>query len=128
MSMIEQYLFALRMAKEAGKALGEKLAELLRPVVDLTFALGWEKGNPSVISFFARDRGVFQDKGSILLESVITEVFPELVFHIDSPFGIFLDDDEAQKAKEILEAWKVRENKKMEEAIKWAKDEIKEVE
>ena len=61
------------------------------------------------------------------METVIEEVFPELKLHVDTPFGVYLRGDEIQRAKRILEEWKAKENRKKEDAIKWAKKQIEEM-
>jgi hypothetical protein len=129
MRLIEDYLFSIKMIESVGHALGEKLVELLRPVIeDLTFHLGWEEEGIDTICFFSEShKEGYLKKGDKFLETVIEEVFPELKLHLDTPFGIYLKGDEIQKVKRILEEWKVQEIKEKNEAIKWAKKEIEEV-
>jgi len=126
MRLIEDYLFSIQMVETTGRALGEKLVELLKPLVeDLSFTLGWDESGTDVICFFSRthQRGSLKN-GDEFLETVIEEVFPELKLHVDTAFGIYLRGDEIQRAKRILEEWKAQENRKKEDAIKWAKKQI----
>jgi len=130
MRLIEDYLFSIQMVETTGRALGEKLVELLKPLVkDLSFTLGWNESGTDTICFFSRTHGgdCWKD-GDEFLETVIEEVFPELKLHVDTPFGVYLRGDEIQRAKRILEEWKAQETKEEEKAIKWAKKEIEEVE
>lgn len=116
MRLIEDYLFSIQMVESTGHALGEKLVELLKPLVkDLSFTLGWNESGTDTICFFSRIReGECWEDGEEYLETVIEEVFPELKLHVDTPFGVYLRGDEIQRAKKILEEWKAQE----EEAVK----------
>jgi hypothetical protein len=108
MRLIEDYLFSIQMAEATGHALGEKLIELLKPVIkDLTFYLGWEEDGIDVICFFAESHSWdWINKES--LETVIVEVFPELKHHLKTPSGVYLGKREIWRVKRILEKWKAK--------------------
>jgi len=127
--LIKNYLLSIKMVEATGRALGEKLVELLKPLVkDLSFTLGWNESGTDTICFFSRthQRGSLKN-GDEFLETVIEEVFPELKLHVDTPFCVYLRSDEIQGAKRILEEWRAQENRKKEDAIKWAKKQIEEM-
>jgi len=51
--LIKNYLLSIQMVETTGRALGEKLVELLKPLVkDLSFTLGWNESGTDTICFF----------------------------------------------------------------------------
>ena len=53
MNLINDYLFSIKMVESTGHALGEKLVELLKPLVkDLSFTLGGTKVALILFAFF----------------------------------------------------------------------------
>jgi len=85
---IEKYIEAIRKTEEWGNIVGQMLVD--------TICLWSEKYKAlNVVDREAKD-----------LISIVEEVFPELTWRIDCPFGILLLPDVAERAKEALEKLK----------------------
>jgi len=109
MKLIDDYLDAIKAIHTTGRALGEKLVEVLKPMFpDLTFRLGDVDTGIEVL-FLWDDSDTYNrwsDNNALdSLDSVITRVFPELGFRISTP-GIWLYPEEVDRVKQILTQWK----------------------
>jgi len=104
MKEINEYLEAIAKTREKGKALCKKLVEALKPVIpDIKCTLGWAEAGIDTICLWSSSREVSIRHGDITaLLRIIEEVFPELEPHFDTPYGVYLTDEEKKKVREIL--------------------------
>jgi len=103
---IEKYIEAIEKTKEWGNMVGQMLVDTLRPIIwDIVYSVGWAEAGISVICFWSEEyRGT---KGKSLAE-VIGEVFPELIWHVDCPFEMWLPPDVAERVRKALEELRER--------------------
>ena len=69
---------------------------------ELKAQLAWTECGIDTICLFDETHDSYTDDANILLEDVIRGVFPNIGFHIDSPYGVFISIKEAKKIKELL--------------------------
>jgi len=106
---INLYLKHLGEARIFGEKVAKTIVEALRQIIpDLEWSLGWAEAGIDTICFYSSSRdiskiGLKEVEKYVRLEVVIVEVFPELEFHIDTPYGVYLKKNEVEKAKKLLE-------------------------
>lgn len=106
---IEKYVEAIRRTEEWGNIVGQMLVDALRPVIpDIEYSLGWAEAGIDTICLWSEKYKALNvvDKEAEDLVLIVKEVFPELVWRIDCPFGILLPPDVAERVREALEELK----------------------
>ena len=88
--------------KHAQKIAKNILRVLIKYDKTATYSIGWEEGGVDIICFYTRKKIMFNKKNKYL-EDVIISVFPELIGHVDCPFGYWLNEEMAGKIKKDLE-------------------------
>ena len=86
------------------------IAEATRVVLpDIKYSVGWHEAGIETICFFSQQgnkvfiREIVGDDSKIVdFLDVLLEVFPELVGHVDAPYGIYLYVEDANKLREVL--------------------------
>ena len=105
---IQLYNNAIQFAEEQGKKIGKMIADTLKPLIpDITYSVGWAEGKVDEICFWSDENNICTIDPHDLskyrpLEDIIREVFPELAERIDAYHGIYLPEDKAERAKELL--------------------------
>ena len=99
---IKDYLGSLQKAEISGRIIGEKICDAVREIIpDIKFSLGWEEAGIDTICFYSKEfSSRIEGKH---FDWIVGEVFPELEFHVDAPFGIRLTNEEAKLVKKKLE-------------------------
>jgi len=103
---IEKYIEAIRKTEEWGNIVGQMLVDALSPIIpDIEYSLGWAEAGVDTICLWSEKYKALNvaDRGTEDLISIVEEVFPELTWRIDCPFGILLLPDVAEKVREVLE-------------------------
>jgi len=109
---IEKYIEAIRKTEEWGNVVGQMLVDALSPIIpDIEYSLGWaEAGIDTICLWSEKYKAVNVDlenweelKG---LGGIIEEVFSDLAWRIDCPFGVWLPADVAERVREALERLK----------------------
>jgi len=106
--LAKEYVEACKLVEERGEKLAKALAEVIKEVVpDIEWSLGWAEAGADTICFYSDSRCAMSISLKELgkyepLSSVVKEVFPELVCHVDDPFGVYLTKEEAEKLRKLL--------------------------
>jgi len=105
---IKKYRSHLEKANAYGRIIGTALVDALKTIVpDIDFTIGWTEAGVDTICLWSDSHDVQHKKWYkrryTRLESLIVEIFPELERHVDTPFGVFLDPEEADRARSALE-------------------------
>ena len=133
--MIKKYVESCRSAVRYGEQIAEFLADIIRNVVsDIDWSVGWYEAGINTICFYSKSKDVWivskmtrklqEETGKdyiecsetvlrekvVRLEDVIYMVFPELKFHIECPYGVYLTKEEAERLKKLLLEAKVMKN------------------
>lgn len=102
MKMVNDYLEAIRRAQEAGEKLGELICETVKDIIpDIEFSLGWAEAGVDTLCFHSKSKKKWRE---VPFDTVLREVFPELQFHIDTPYGVYLSQEEAEEIRKRLKA------------------------
>ena len=106
--LINDYIKAIELVKQRGEEIAEKICEAVSDIIpDISYTLGWAEAGIDTICFWSdkRDTGSKYHNGE-RFEEIVEEVFPELSGYVDTPFGVYLTESEAEKVKEKLEELK----------------------
>jgi len=104
-NLIMYYKNGIGNAVAAGHIIGEMICTAIEDIIpDIDYSLGWAEAGIDTICFWSNSHQVFTSdyENKVRFEELIIEVFPELEYNIDTPFGIYLDKDEAEQIKNKL--------------------------
>ena len=106
--MFEDYNEICSQAVEKAKDIGDYLVSKLKPVLpDLTYSVGWEEDEINIICFNSNSHSFPYKRNKrkskyYYFSDIIPDIIPKALYHIDDPFGIYLNEKEAEKIKRIL--------------------------
>ena len=106
--LVKEYSELCGRAYVIARKIGDLICSKLSPILvdDIEYSVGWYGEGIDTICFYSPGHSVFSGKASqddcCSLEDIIDELIPELGDHIDVPYGIFLDKDEAIKVRLAL--------------------------
>ena len=110
-TVINTYIHSMERMVAAGHVVGEAFVKELKTVIsDISYSLGWEEAGADTLCFHSKTHSAHTVMGSRIdfsLEDLITEIFPELAYHIETPFGVYLKEDEVDKVRDALKRVKM---------------------
>ena len=100
---IAEYKEYLAKATQIAHEIREMICKALHPIIpDLRYTVGWDEAGIDTICFWSDSHGWTFKRPRIHLDDIIEEIFPELKYYIDTPFGVLLTPEEAEKARQLL--------------------------
>lgn len=124
-AFITDYTTTLDKAAESGGKICRVLKNALKEIgiKNVTWSLGWEEGGIDQLCFFSEKRSSLWfsldmnlpytklTKDYVRFAKVVSEVFPDLSEHIETPFGLYLTMAEAEKLRKYLSGLKQEKGK-----------------
>ena len=107
--VIEDYIDAVGRLVDVGSELCSELVRMLKPVIeDIKCTLGWEEAGYDTVCLWSDSKHPASEERNgrnIRLIDVIEDMIPELKYHIDAPFGIYINENEAEEVRKRLKKW-----------------------
>jgi len=102
--LIKKYNRQLSEFKETASNIGELICQALMPIIpDIRYSLGGHESGVDKICFWSEMHGAGAHSYTHWdLDCTLPEVFPEIKNNFETPVGLYLSKDEAQKAREAL--------------------------
>ena len=107
--LIEDYRKAIFQTATRGKKLARLICKTVKGVIpDIEWSLGWAEAGIDTICFWSDSPSInaVDFRECVRLNDILTSVFPELQDYIDTPFGIYLTEQEAEKIRTELKQLK----------------------
>ena len=107
-SLVKKYLKSLQEVKKHGEEVCNVLVKNLREVIpDLECTLGWSEAGVDTICLWSdardvRTLGIERAFKMKRLGKIIEDEMPELRGHLDTPYGVYVTDEEAERIRRIL--------------------------
>lgn len=109
--LAKEYKEACKYTEKCAEKIGKWLVKVCKPVIeDITYSVGSVDAGIETISFYSRKRDVVEALSFDRIErnkmvyfvDLVATVIPELKGFIETPYGIYLTNEEAKKIKKIL--------------------------
>lgn len=107
--LIEDYTDAIIQVEMRGSKLARLICKTVKSVIpDIEWSLGWAEAGIDTICFWSDSHSIntADYRECVRFEDILASVFPELQDYIDTPFGIYLTEQEAEKVKTELKRLK----------------------